>query len=114
MPALGARPQYWGAYAGFDTRARQGKFAHPKIVPPKRFRNALLKSFGAMARRPARADRVRDNLFFVMAWNEWGEQAVLEPTDMYRFEYLEAVRSATRRVPVGLPWPDAAARRPPV
>jgi hypothetical protein len=36
---------------------------------------------------------VRTNFFFVTAWNEWNEQAILEPDDVNGFGYFEALQS---------------------
>lgn len=35
---------------------------------------------------------------FLMAWNEWGEGAFLEPDEENNFEYLEAVSKAVKEV----------------
>jgi len=44
------------------------------------------------------------NLFFVTAWNEWNEQALLEPDDVHHFGYLKALRRAVHCVPGRVPW----------
>jgi len=46
----------------------------------------------------ARGLRQREPLVFVNAWNEWGEGAVLEPSDRWGRRYLEATRDAVRAV----------------
>ena len=38
------------------------------------------------------------NLFFINAWNEWNEQAVLEPTDLSGFGFLAQLSDALSQV----------------
>ena len=44
--------------------------------------------------------RVWSAQVFVTAWNEWNEQAVLEPDDTHGHGMLRALRDALRSVPV--------------
>ena len=37
-------------------------------------------------------------LLFLNAWNEWGEGMYMEPDTVHRFEYLEAVKRAKKRI----------------
>jgi len=89
--------QYWGAYTSFDRRPRDNK-AHFNLVHPRKFDQGLHQSFAAMSAYSQR--RIDKNLFFVTAWNEWNEQALLEPDDEHEFGYLEALQKNLRSVPV--------------
>lgn len=40
-----------------------------------------------------RWDNLERNFQFITAWNEWNEQAVLEPSDVHGTGYLDAIRS---------------------
>ena len=93
--------QYWGACVGFEKAPRTGyptprAMAYPRPTPAE-FRTALGHSFEALG---ALADReVRQNFYFVTAWNEWNEQACLEPDDISGMGYLQSVRDALCHVP---------------
>ena len=43
-------------------------------------------------------------LFLINAWNEWGEQMVMEPTNEYGFEYLQAFQERLIWFWDGLNW----------
>ena len=45
------------------------------------------------------------NLFFINAWNEWNEQAVLEPTDLSGFGFLAQLSDALSRVGIDFARP---------
>ena len=90
--------QYWGVATGFDTRVR-------KPTPPKgiirisseELYTSLHQSFQAMDVRRWR--HVCTNYIFVNAWNEWNEQAVLEPDDVNGCGHLRAIQTALARLP---------------
>ena len=46
------------------------------------------EKFGAQLRHRYEQDK-NSEFIFVNAWNEWGEQAVLEPSDLYGYGFLE-------------------------
>ena len=49
------------------------------------------------------ADReIAKNVYFVTAWNEWNEQAVLEPDSIHKFGYLESLSTKLQEVPVSI------------
>ena len=52
----------------------------------------LLNATIRRARRQGRSEAQ----IMVVAWNEWTEQAVLEPSDRYGFGYLEALRKSLK------------------
>ena len=83
--------QYWGAYAGFDRRVRE-RSAKPLPFSPSQVLHGLRQSFAQMklALRPS------PNFFFITAFNEWNEQAVLEPDDTYGHGMLRALEAAGR------------------
>jgi hypothetical protein len=50
--------------------------------------------------------RVGTNFFFTTAWNEWNEQALLEPDSVNKMAYLESLQRSLSSVPMRqlLPW----------
>lgn len=36
------------------------------------------------------------NFIFLTAWNEWGEGACLEPNELTKYEYLNALKEITK------------------
>lgn len=93
--------QYWGAFSGFDRRPRDPEAKHPMLRSVEAFRNGLANSFSHMSQDVAR--KIDTNLFFVTAWNEWNEQAVLEPSVQHGFGYLKAVHENLITVPARSP-----------
>ena len=91
LPGPVPKTQYWGANTGFDKRPRGGD-APPLKVTPEDLRHAVSASFERMAGTPQRW--AEPNLFFVTAWNEWNEQATLEPDDEHGAGFLNAFRQA--------------------
>ena len=89
------RVQYWGAMAGFDVNVRR-ESNDTILISPREFEQILAASFRALG--SARGKDIRKSLYFVTAWNEWNEQAVLEPSDTHKFGYLEALRRSLRSV----------------
>ena len=95
--------QYWGGFAGFSNRVRRlDNNSWTRLVPPKEFKDSLRHSFQAMGRDlPYTTNQVNSpNLFFVTAWNEWNEQAQLEPSDKYGFSYLSAIKFNLEELPM--------------
>jgi len=99
-PAMSQATQYWGATAGFDNRPRhpgRNETDNGSVLEPWMFRVAVEASLQSMSQQGGRD--VQDNLYFIGSWNEWNEQSVLEPSDVFGFGFLEALLSALRRVP---------------
>ena len=46
-----------------------------------------------------RWEKIRENFFFLMAWNEWNEQSVLEPSDRFKFQYLDSIKKVLQTLP---------------
>ena len=88
--------QYWGSFTGFDRRPRDNT-AGPMQRSVKEFGRGLACSFLFMANNVKR--EVTKNLYFVTAWNEWNEQATLEPDDKNGFGYLQQVKSKLSNMP---------------
>jgi len=93
---LNVTDQYWGAYSGFDRRVRDPT-AQPSNVSHEEFSDSLQLSFDAMATTNR---NIGLNLYFVTAWNEWNEQALLEPDDRFSFGYLDTLNKCLQRFPV--------------
>ncbi|CAB9529679.1 expressed unknown protein [Seminavis robusta] len=88
--------QYWGAFTGFDRRPRVSN-ATPILRSVGEFRQGLSSSFQAMSNLPQK--EIEKNFFFITAWNEWNEQAVLEPDNINEFGYLKALNDALIHFP---------------
>lgn len=92
--------QYWGAFTSFDRRPRANNEKPAALRNPKQFDKALRKTFGTMSKLGGRT--IDKNLFFITAWNEWNEQALLEPDATFKFGFLEAVHRNVRSVSVNI------------
>ena len=95
-------PQYWCAFStGFDSRVRRPNHFQFQRTPAQ-FRNVLAKSFAAM--QVSRWKYVEENYYFIMAWNEWNEQAILEPDHINGFGHLIALRDTLVTLPPRLAY----------
>ena len=94
--------QYWGAFTSFVNVLRRQTSPTIFIVSPSVFKQNLAHSFKKMlAILPLTEIQISaPNLFFITAWNEWNEQAVLEPSDKYGFSYLSAVKDNLENQPM--------------
>jgi len=92
---IGTDLQFWGAHVGFDRVVRYPD-AKSFTVSPTQVQLGLVQSFAAMRDY----QRPNPNLLFINAWNEWNEQAVLEPDTTHGDGMLRAVQQALRQVPV--------------
>jgi Glycosyltransferase WbsX len=89
--------QYWGAFVGFDKRIRD-KTAKYYPFSATSFELALKVSFQDMSQDDMHF--VKTNYYFVTAWNEWNEQAVLEPNSKDKFAYLISLLRVLENLPV--------------
>lgn len=83
-----------GAYPAWDNTPRRGNKGATifKGSSPEKFAKYLKM---LVFNTPNRQDASKD-FIVINAWNEWGEGAVLEPSENYGFKYLEAVRDVMR------------------
>lgn len=84
------------AFTAFDNTPRRGERGQVYYQStPKKFEKYLIKLL-------IKNKKIyKKELFFINAWNEWGEGAVLEPDEKYGFGYLEAVQKALKEVKNG-------------
>lgn len=91
-----------GIITDFDNTPRMGvvKALIGKKLPyqggPPSFEDGLEKVVTQSMER-ALAARRRRAMLFVVSWNEWSEQAALEPSDRYGTGYLEALRRVLQK-----------------
>lgn len=79
-----------GGFPCWDNSPRKGKNSRViKGASPEKFKKYLNKL--------AHSQR-KDSLDIILlnAWNEWGEGAMLEPTEKHKYRYLEAVKSVVQ------------------
>ena len=80
-----------GGFPRWDNSPRKGKNSRViRTATPEKFENYLSKLVST--KRTDSSDIVLLN-----AWNEWGEGAILEPTTLDGYGYLEAVRKFAER-----------------
>ena len=95
-----AKVQYWGTLVGFDNYPRRKNLSVSCRFTVNEFKTNLCVSFESMS--VSRWRDVHENFYFLMAWNEWNEQAMLEPSDRYKFEHLDSIRSVLQTLPARL------------
>ncbi|WP_127479640.1 glycoside hydrolase family 99-like domain-containing protein [Nocardioides pantholopis] len=84
----GGRDVIQGGFVGWDNSPRRGARG-PMIVrksSPESFEKYLRKLVGGIRENASK------DFIVINAWNEWGEGAMLEPTERDGYSYLEAVR----------------------
>lgn len=83
----GGKKLWRGAFVGFDNSPRKGKKGMIiKGSNPKKFYCYMKQLLNDTSRN------YDDNFVVVNAWNEWAEGAILEPTEQYKYDYLNAIR----------------------
>lgn len=78
---------YPGAFIGWDNTARRDLSATYIVAPTKQEFKDYLKNKIDLARNKYGTD-----FLFINAWNEWAEGTYLEPDELHRYEYLEAIK----------------------
>lgn len=83
-------PIIQGAFCSFDNTPRRGDRGTTV------FNGSTPQKFGIYLKRLINTTRrdASNDFLVINAWNEWGETAMLEPSDIYEFGYLQAVKDA--------------------
>lgn len=83
-------PIIQGAFCSFDNTPRRGNKGTTLFhgANPQKFEKYLRNLINTK-----RKD-VSEDFLVINAWNEWGETAMLEPSDIYEYGYLEAVSNS--------------------
>lgn len=83
-----------GAFPAWDNSPRRGNKGCMVVKgsTPSKFEYYLEELLATN-----RPDSSKDFLI-INAWNEWGEGAILEPSEAFRYEYLEAVKHCVDRM----------------
>lgn len=77
-----------GGFPAWDNSPRKGKNSRViRNTSPEKFYKYLIK-IGKLKRDDSL------DILLLNAWNEWGEGAILEPTEEYGYDYLKAVLKA--------------------
>lgn len=81
-----------GSFTGWDSTPRHKNRGYILLEStPKEFRNYLLNQKSIIEKNNL------SNYVFINAWNEWAEGMQLEPTQQYRYEYLEVIKEVCKK-----------------
>lgn len=81
-----------GAFTGWDNTPRKGNGG---LVLENNTPELFEKYLTIQIKRTKEV--YKTDLLFITAWNEWAEGCILEPTEKYKYKYLEAVRNALKK-----------------
>lgn len=85
--AYGNREVFKGAFTDWDNSPRKGKNSMiVKGATPEKFEKYLYLLINKKRKN------TQKNVIVINAWNEWGEGAILEPTEEYQYQYLEIIK----------------------
>jgi hypothetical protein len=96
--------QYWGGYRNFDRRVRDSNIDQhdtSRVIALHSFLQGVSCSMDKLAGYSNRS--VDQNFYFINAWNEWNEQAVLEPDSRDQFGALTGLHKILVNLPVRYP-----------
>lgn len=80
-----------GMFVGWDNTPRRGKTGRVCLEStPEKF-----EKYMKMQILNAR-DNYKKNMIFIFAWNEWAEGGYLEPDELYKNRYLEAIYNSLK------------------
>jgi hypothetical protein len=87
---------YRGIHVGWDAspRALNRHCIHDAFGDPAKFQKYLTLQLNKVKKDSFNPN----NFLFLFAWNEWGEGAVLEPSDLTGSSYLDAVLASVNAV----------------
>ena len=81
--------QFRGTFVGWNNTPRKPNSGIVfKDIIPFLFQNHLI----ALIKKVIADPNAEENFIFINAWNEWNEQAILEPSNLDGYEYLRVIR----------------------
>lgn len=85
----GGRKIILGAFPQWDNSPRKGKNSRViKGATPEKFKKYIQKLYYSDRKDSS-------DIILLNAWNEWGEGAIMEPTEQDGYKYLEAIQEVT-------------------
>ena len=83
----GNKNHFLGFFAGWDNTPRRG--IDTRIIFENNTPEIFEKYFEIQYKK---SQELNNHFMFINAWNEWGEGTCLEPTQRYKYGYLEAIQ----------------------